>query len=185
LKQLESIGGARFEMVSQYVDLKIAIFLAACTIALFLMIPMVANAYGARVADRFLERSFNYDEREVTDWVKANRRAAAGYAFPVLFPFDLVFMFCLGGFLAVASTTILSHGGAPPWGVVASLILPVVYVAFDLAEDSVLARMLTSPDSIAGLICYAKPLTLGKFATCGLAITQTAGVAIWALLFSR
>ncbi len=171
--------------MSEYVGLKIAIFLAACTIGLFFLIPIVAKSYDAKVADRFLERSVEYKEVEFYDWVKANQKAAARYAFPVLFPLDLIFMFCLGGFLAVASSTLLGHGGASARCVVASLIFPIAYVAFDLAEDSLLARMLTYPDSIAGLIRYAKALTIGKFATCGIAIVQTVGVAVWALVCSR
>jgi hypothetical protein len=152
----------------------IAIFLAAVTIGLSFTIGFVATGYGPRVADRFLERSTDYRADELRDWVRAHPAAARGYAFPVLFPLDLFFMVFLGGFLAygsVASGEALDFEIRFIW---LCPVLPVLYIAADLIEDVLLARLLLSPDSITDRsVGMTKAATRAKFATSILAIAQT------------
>jgi hypothetical protein len=164
-------------VLSQPFAWKFAILLAALTIALFFLIPLVTKFYGPQVADRFLERDFRYTENDFRTWATANRRQAVGYAVPVLFPLDLIFMGCLGGFLAIASSALLNHGGASRWWVAASLFFPVAYVVIDFVEDVLLAWMLLAPKWIETLIGAAKAMTIMKFGTCFLAIAQTVVIA--------
>jgi hypothetical protein len=83
------------------------------TLALMLAMKFfVAPKYGRDVEGRFLER-FQYipSQTEVLSsatlgrWLadEANGPAIRGYVFPVLFPFDIAFLFCLGLVLGLAS----------------------------------------------------------------------------------
>src|ERR1043165_333962 len=53
-----------------------------------------------KVGDRFLEVSTAYDAAKFRDWAAKHPTAAKGYAVPVLFPLDFVFMFALAGLMA-------------------------------------------------------------------------------------
>jgi hypothetical protein len=172
-------------VLSQPVAWKLAILLAAVTIALFFVIPAVAKRYGPRVAERFLERDVSYVKGEFHDWVIGNRALARGYASPVLFPLDLIFMTCLGGFLAIASGALLAHAGASSWCIASSLVFPLAYIAIDLAEDVLLARMLRAPERIEALIGPAKVLTMVKLGVSFVAVVQTIVLAAWALAWAR
>jgi hypothetical protein len=154
--------------------MKIAIFLAAVTIGLFFAIGMVANCYGSKVSSRFLERGEEYAETDLKQFVTGSARDARGYAFPVLFPLDLLFMVFLGGFLAFASV-----GAAESIECLRKLawlfaIGPAFYVAADLVEDTLLARMLLSADAVSqNAIDLVRKMTAAKFVTCTYAILQT------------
>jgi hypothetical protein len=60
--------------------MKIAVFLASVTIALSFVIGIVANAYGTRIGERFLERGEAYNSEWLHDWVTKDLRGARGYA---------------------------------------------------------------------------------------------------------
>lgn len=151
--------------------MKIAIFLAAVTIGLFFVIGMVSAGYGPKVRDRFLERGAKYT---VADLRNLAPRDARGYTFPVLIPLDLLFMIFLGGFLAFASVGAADSVG--PLKTIAWLFAvgPALYVAADLMEDVLLARMLLSQNAITqSAIDLVQSVTKVKFVTCGYGIAQT------------
>ena len=91
-----------------------------------------------------------------------HREDARKYIFPGLFPLDLVYLFCLGGTIAL-----LSFGFANPatpdrlWLL---LILPVGYMVADLTENLALARMLSSaPAAItSATVTLVQSLTIIK-----------------------
>src|SRR5260221_12672768 len=85
----------------------IAIFLAAVTIGLVFTIGKVATSYGSPVSERFLERGTGYSEADLKALPPDQSR---GYAFPVLFPLDLLLLMFLAGFFTLASL------GAPDCG---------------------------------------------------------------------
>jgi hypothetical protein len=61
--------------------------------------------------------------------------------------------------------------------------LPVLYVAADLLEDTLLARFLLNPENITdGAVSFAQAITAVKIKTAGLAIVQTALIAAASLV---
>lgn len=165
--------------------MKIAIFLAAVAVALPFVIGQVANGIGPEVAARFLERD-SYKAEGLRHFVKSEPDQARGYAYPVLFPLDLLFMIFLGGFLAIAS---MASAESIPWlrGFAwAFVVAPAAYVASDLVEDVLLARMLTSLDVISeSSVGWARTMTLLKFATSIIAILQTIALSALSLWYGR
>ena len=163
--------------------LLIAAFLAAVTIGLFFTIGYFANHYGPRVAERFLERGEAYSE---SDLKKLTPREANGYAFPVLFPLDLLFMIFLGGFLGLASVgaaELIDCLKKVAW---LFALGPALYVAADLVEDVLLARMLLSTEPVGQhTIDLARTVTRVKFAACGYGILQTIVLTGVAALFQK
>jgi hypothetical protein len=127
------------------VSLFLAISLAALAIGLTFASRIVADRYGQEVADRFLERRKFYDRTYLRDWVSANPGAARGYAFPVLFPLDLLFMVSLGAFLAIGSVIAAETVEALRNFAWLFAVVPVTYVVLDLVEDVLLACFLTWP----------------------------------------
>ena len=94
------------------------------------------------------------------------------YVVPVLFPLDLIVMLLLSGSLAWASASWGPQGlgGSPCY----YLILPLAYLAFDLAEDSLLVLLLQEYVSVSPAIkIVLQGLTAGKMATLVLAGIQT------------
>jgi hypothetical protein len=166
--------------------MRIAIFLAAVTIGLSFAIGMVASRCGAQVADRFLERTTNYRADTLRDWVIAHPASAHGYAFPVLFPLDLFFMIFLGGFLgygSVARAETLDVLKKCAW---LFAVLPAIYVAADLIEDVLLARLLLSAESISETsVGIAKTATRAKFVSSIFAIGQTIALSGVAAIAGR
>jgi uncharacterized membrane protein (DUF485 family) len=149
-----------------------------------------------KVADRFLEMPGGYDVSKFRLWVTQHSAAAKGYAFPVLFPLDLIFMVVFAGLLGVTSaiaanylaTKLGSHLGFGPhfaWGVAAvALILPAVYLAVDLAEDSLLVLMLTGRQAVSDEFAgFVSVVTRIKIATVTWAIWQTACLFLVAALW--
>jgi hypothetical protein len=134
-------------------------FVVSAAIALLLnfAIPFVASRYGAAVKARFVERSkiipgedsdhASLDQPNLKHWILSNPRSAGGYACPVLFPLDYVFLFALGASLAFGSMFFARHAvlvsGLPCW---IWWILPAVYVAADFVEDGLLIGFLKNPD---------------------------------------
>jgi hypothetical protein len=163
--------------------IKIAIFLAAITIGLFFVIGMVSARYGAKVGDRFLERGAAYTEADLKNLASGEAR---GYAFPVLFPLDLLFMIFLGGFLGFASV-----GAAESIRSLSKLawlfaLGPALYVAADLIEDTLLARMLLFPEAVSqNAIDLAQKITRAKFVTSTFGILQTIVLSGLATLVDR
>lgn len=163
--------------------MKLAILLGVLTIALTFIVGGVASTHGPNVLARFLERDTRYTPEELRHWVSENVANARAYAFPVLFPLDVLFLVCFGGFLASGSRSLGSEigisGGVHRW----LLAAPVVYVAADLLEDAALAWMLTSAARITPATVQAtKVLTTVKLATSSIGIVQLtvlAAIAVW------
>jgi hypothetical protein len=91
-----------------------AIFFASVTISLIFVIPTVASRYGPDVAGRFLEKGTRPDALILREWVEKNPNAARGYATPVLFPLDLLFMMSLTGFVLFGSTALAERIAVSP-----------------------------------------------------------------------
>ena len=162
------------------IKLTTATFLAAVTIGLFFMIEYIANQYGPSVRDRFLERGEKYADSDIK---KLRPIEARGYAIPVLFPFDLLFMIFLGSFLAMASVGAAESISSLKRFAWLFAVAPALYVAADLFEDVLLARMLLSGAAIEQrTIDLAQNLTKAKCVICTYAILQTIGLAAAALV---
>jgi hypothetical protein len=165
------------------------------TLALMLAMKFfVTPKYGRDVEGRFLERlQYIPSQTEVLSsatlgrWLadKANGPAIRGYVFPVLFPFDIVFLFCLGLMLGLASGALADRLGflsnVPVW---VWWILPACYMAADLVEDSVIAAIFKSLITLTeGSFRLLSTLTAIKLATVTAAIAQVAFLgALYTLL---
>lgn len=137
--------------------MKLTIGLLVATAVVYLFIRNVASVgnYGIDVADRFVERLAYIPSKtrslltrdNLAEWLAdpKNRAAAAGYVMPVLFPLDLLFLLLLGSLLGVASMTLA--GELPPLRAIPGAIwwiLPLVYLAADLAEDTLMVGIFKS-----------------------------------------
>lgn len=159
--------------------LKIASFLAAAAIGLFFTTGFIANHYGPKVSDRFLERGQAYGE---ADLKHLRPKDARGYVFPVLFPLDLAFMIFLGGFLGLASMAcaeLIEPLKNMTW---LFAIGPALYVALDLIEDILISRMLLSLAATRHMIDLAQSATKAKIVTCSYGILQTMALSSAAVL---
>ena len=163
--------------------MKAAILLGVLTVALTFIVGGVASRQGPNVLARFLERDTRYTREELRRWVSENSANARAYAFPILFPLDLLFLLCLGGFVAAGSWSVGREigitGGFHRW----LLAAPLLYVAADLLEDVALAWMLTSADRITDATVQAtKLLTMVKLVASSLSIVQLtalSSIAVW------
>jgi hypothetical protein len=166
--------------------MKTALVLLAGTLITYGLGKLVAGRYGDQVRDRFVETSTSYTPDSLARWVASSKADAEGYACPTLFPVDLLFMAFLAGLLgfvsvrAAVSVAILRE--AAPWFVA----LPALYLAVDLAEDAVLATLLTVPASItATTVTALHALTQIKIWSVTAALAQTVlliivgGKAMW------
>src|SRR5262245_29828903 len=166
----------------------------------FWVIPKIAKANG--VNQRYFERSLRYlPLQEGTDadrqhaanaelppfreFARFRSETAAKYVSPVLFPLDVIMMVFLAAFLAVGSVTLASY---VPWAANLTWLLvtaPILYLAFDLAEDTLLAWLLKNPDAVSpGPVWLLKFLTFWKLASLYVAYGLLAVVAIAALFRS-
>jgi len=161
--------------------MKWAILFAALTILLMFALRSMPSSYDSAVRARFLEGWPSYTTESLRTWVESHREAARSYVFPVL-TLDIVFLLCLGGFLAFGSGGLAQSFGSSKSVIAAVLILPIGYVLIDLAEDLLLMYFLTSPNSISnGAVAFTQAITKLKMFVCGAALLQTAGLAACAL----
>jgi hypothetical protein len=167
------------------------VFLGALTIALVFVLGIAADRYGPKegqipkVADRFLERGDEHDDKFLRNWIGQYPDAARGYAFPTLFPLDLLFAIALGAFLCIGSVKVAESIGWLNWARWAFAFLPAVYIALDLIEDGLLARLLLNKDLVTPeAVELARKITKMKIVACGLAIAQTVGVSAIAMFTS-
>jgi hypothetical protein len=161
----------------------IAIFLAAITIGLFFVIAIFAAQYGAKVESRFLERGVSYNETDIKSLAPIEAR---GYAFPVLFPLDLVFMISLGSFLAVASVEAAKSIHFLRNFAWLFALGPALYVAADLIEDTLLAHMLLSAEAVnQATIHLTQNITRVKLVVITFGILQTISLSGLAILVDR
>src|SRR2546428_12170497 len=125
--------------------LRLTIVLCIATAVVYGATQLVSKRYGDKVRARFLERNPTYTAESLSTWVQSNPQAAAGYAFPVLFPLDLLFMAFLAAFLTVASFGLAGTVDRLAGVAWLFVLLPILYLAVDLAEDTMLRRFLLSP----------------------------------------
>lgn len=151
--------------------------MAAATWTVF----VVALVLAARM--RAVQRSkrlyaFNFGARlsyravDITRAMELSPKGAALVVVPVLFPLDLLFLISWGIFLALCSVTYFGALGMPSEWNWLLLLLPAIYMAADLSENILLARMLTSPDQIPALIDFAVCATRLKWVSVLLAGLQ-------------
>jgi hypothetical protein len=173
--------------------MRLVILLGTLAIALPFIISGAAIPFGNAVSGRFLERPTHdgtprytipretaageaLDATSLVDWVRDNSNFAKGYATRII-PLDALYLLCLGGFLAIASTTLvglirwpLAISGIPVW---IWWLLPVVYVLCDFAEDATILMMLRWPSSIQGVtVDVLACLRATKIASVALSIVQ-------------
>lgn len=160
-----------------------AIFLGAFAAALNFSVGVFADRYGPDVSGRFLEINPRYDAASLIDWVTHNPTKARGYIFPVLFPFDVMFLICLGGFLGLGSVIAAHTLKWPPYADWLLVLAPMLFMACDFAEDVMLSRFLLSPPLVTKeAVAVAKAATNAKIVTCSIAIFQTMVVSALGLL---
>jgi hypothetical protein len=166
----------------------------------FWVIPRIAKANG--VNERYFERRLTYSPLQkgtdadrqhaasgelppLREFARFRSETAAKYVSPVLFPLDVIMMVFLAAFLAVGSVTLAPY---VPWAANRTWLLvtvPILYLVFDLAEDSLLAWLLKNPDAISpGPVWLLKFLTLSKFASLFAGYGLLVAVAIAALFRS-
>ncbi|MBI4275270.1 MAG: hypothetical protein HY659_11285 [Rhizobiales bacterium] len=105
---------------------------------------------------------------------------AKRYVWPVLFPFDFIFMVVAAVSMAWASY----HWGSSlgwfmdrPW---LFLVLPFAYFAADLAEDVVIAMLMSERLPLSDWTVYSlKALTAAKLLAIALAFVQTVAAGIF------
>jgi hypothetical protein len=159
-----------------------ALLCAAAVIVVALLTPGAARTPGdteIRVADRTFERDPSADGK-LQVWAAQSPDEARRYVTPVLFPLDAIYMLALAGFTAIGSRVLAKHARLAVPGI-AWLLLPVVYLTCDAAEDVLLAMALTAPASSGNAVAMLPSLTRVKIATAGLALAQVALLAIVAL----
>jgi hypothetical protein len=156
-------------------DILIVLALAVSAV-LFLGIGKYADYNHVR---RDPERSVFYETGTLrsllTDMPTVKR-----YVWPVLFPLDFVFMIVAAASMAWASY----HWGSSlgwfmdrPW---LFLVLPFAYFVADLAEDVVIALMMSERLPLtAGIVHSLKALTAVKLLTVALTLIQTAAAGIF------
>lgn len=126
------------------------------------------------------ERGTRYGIADIKDFA-AKRGAAKFYVSPILVPLDLLLLVVLGVFFCMVS---VSAAAAVP-GLKAFAwwfaVLPLLYMAFDLAEDISLIRMLTWPDRVTDAnVNTTRTLTRFKIVTLMLSAGQVAILWSWA-----
>jgi hypothetical protein len=165
-------------------------FFGALAVALPFVISAVAAKFGKAVSERFLERPGELPAEVgakgpltasmLRDWATGSATAAhaGGYAHRIM-PLDLLYLLSLGLFLGLAASYLAGLVSWPGW--IASRpdwlwwILPLVYMAFDVAEDGLIVVLLSWPSSITdGSLKLLSALRLVKIVSVGAAM----GVAV-------
>jgi len=131
----------------------------------------------------FLKSTHDTTPQASLTGVTHNPTKARGYIFPVLFPFDVMFLICLGGFLGLGSVIAAHTLKWPPYADWLLVLAPMLFMACDFAEDVMLSRFLISPTLVTEeAVAVAKAATNAKIATCSIAIFQAMVVSALGLL---
>jgi hypothetical protein len=154
------------------------VFLIALVIV-WVALASASRRYAPEAAAIKFGSNFSYDKSTVETLVSRHGADAAAFIFPVLFPLDLMLLFCIGATLALFS---IGLGAAPgdAAGIGLLLILPAAYMLADLSENVVLAIMLSSrPGSVTnGPVTLVQSLTALKLLF-GFAATLQVLVLAW------
>jgi hypothetical protein len=161
----------------------------------------VAPKFGEDVKARFVERlkyipSFKapgdkdgqhageaaLNEANFAAWLAKpdNQSSRRGYAIPVLFPLDILFLVALGSLLGMVSLLLAGQVGAVVgWPVCVWWLFPAAYMAFDLLEDVLLITLLTMPSLLNdGTFRALSAFTGAKIGTVVVAIGQVGLLAL-------
>jgi hypothetical protein len=167
---------------------KVALLMVILTAAIYGATQTVPRFYGPDVKNRVLEKGFlaknPYDTAaKLEKWIKDDPNAARDYVFPVLFPIDLLFLVFLGATLAMISAMAAGSIGSLSGIMWLFVLVPALYVAADLAEDTLLAVMLTFPTTISETVYgIVQVLTTVKIVSVLFALAQTAILFVAALI---
>jgi hypothetical protein len=107
------------------------------------------------------------------------------YAFPVLFPLDYIFLLSLGLFAGFGSVSVSRHlafaHSIPVW---IWWVFPILYMACDVLEDSILIALFTGQMNLnEHVFDLLRIVTKTKIATVSIAIGQLGFLAaLWGLL---
>jgi hypothetical protein len=151
----------------------------AAAVAFWGVGALAVNAFGFK---RILEHGPDWPIAQLEDLKKPEpdkASRATRYAFPILFPLDLIEMILIAGACAIASVVWGHYLGVPPSWLWLVLLLPCLYLAADLAEDTLLAFLLTTPEAIPDrLVSVVRGLTSTKLYAVKLAMGQAGLIAI-------
>jgi hypothetical protein len=163
---------------------------AACWMTLLSTLVMAAVIHGAQkyygVDDyKVTGRNVDYTAADVAALAQ-DQRTAAGYVVPILFPLDLLLLASLAAFMMTWSVHFAGAAGIPaPW-IWLAIVVPVIYMAADLSENTLLARMLTDPTTISErAVAVAQATTQLKLAAGFFGLLQTATIVVLGLLLRR
>jgi hypothetical protein len=149
------------------------LLLAVAVVAIWNIANRAAECSGSDVAKRFLEVTPDYTADGLRNWIVTHRSEATRYAFPVLFPIDLLFLVALSALLAFASVAIAN---ALHWGeewIRFLTIFPILYAACDFIENVLLARFMVFATAVTnGSVALARTFTGLKFVTLAISVLQ-------------
>lgn len=133
--------------------------------------------YQLRDANFGIDLSYNAESIRCLIRSGDTKKTAAHFVAPILFPIDPLLLVCLGGFLALLSTMAGDAARLPSHWTAVLLVLPVFYMASDLAENTYFTHMLLSPaeavtDEMVGVAKAISALKLGSAGLAGLQIVS-------------
>ena len=142
-------------------------------VAIRIIAGKIAECSGPDVGKRFLEVTPDYTADGLRNWVMSYPSQARRYAFPVLFPLDLLLLTTVVGFLAVASlATARALHGTQGWLCIV-IIFPVLYAVCDFIENVFLACFMVAATTITDTsVAIAQTVTGLKFATLAISTLQ-------------
>ena len=144
-----------------------------------------------RLGDVNFGRKATYVAADITPLMRGNSPTkidprAARFIAPILFPIDLLLLACLGGFGAMTSLLLGEPARVPaPW-IPLLVVVPVVYMACDLAENCLLTRVLLLPSADAvtdTMVDVVRAATKAKFLFLYAGTVQLAGLSAFAVYF--
>jgi hypothetical protein len=113
---------------------------------------------------------------------------AAHFVSPILFPIDLFLLVSFAGFTAMVSLILSGPAQFPAQWIMLLPVIPLVYLACDLTENCLFARMLMLPSATAitdGMVWVARVATALKLLFGGLALVQVLWLGLRVYFLSR
>jgi len=155
------------------------------TVIFWFGVMPVAERYCGLDQYKVTGKNVDYGVSDVEALAK-NDRAAAGYVLPILFPLDLLLLASLAAFMITWSLYFAGGAGIPAASTWLVIIVPVIYMAADLSENCLLARMLTDPTTISNrAVVIMQATTQLKLAAGLFGLLQTVSIFVLALILRR
>ena len=143
----------------------------------------IAECSGPDVGKRFLEVTPDYTAEGLRNWIMRYPSQARRYAFPVLFPLDILLLIAVVGFLAVAS---LATARALHWTqgwLWIVVIFPLLYGLCDFIENVFLTCFMVAATTVTDTsVAIAQRVTGLKFATLVVSALQLVALLVSWLL---